>query len=71
MPQGNTLRAVAYGDELFVAVGQFGTIMNSKDGSNWVHATTYSTSYFTGVCFGSGLFVAVRNLRRTRFPGCG
>src|SRR5690554_968910 len=59
LPQGNALRAVTYAQGLFVAVGQFGTIMTSRDGINWTIQNSGTTNYLSGVGFGNGLYVAV------------
>src|SRR2546423_1444106 len=57
-PTANRLSAVAYGNGLFVAVGDFGTIETSSDGVTWTvrHAQAATLS---GVAFGNDRFVAV------------
>ena len=45
LPQGNTLRSVTYGNGKFVAVGQFGTIMTSVDGDQWLISTTQDNNF--------------------------
>jgi hypothetical protein len=57
--QGNHLRGVAYGDGLFVAVGNDGTILTSPDGVNWTVQTSGTDHSLHGVTYGNGLFVAV------------
>jgi hypothetical protein len=55
---GNTLTAVAYGDGLFVAVDNSGSILTSPDGIVWTDQFI-GTNTLTGVCFGNHSFVAV------------
>jgi hypothetical protein len=56
--RGNDLRGVAYGNGLFVAVGDRGTILTSPDGVNWTERTS-GTNWLFGVTYGNGTFVAV------------
>ena len=51
------LRSVAFGNNLFVAVGQNNSIFTSPDGINW--SKKYDSTNFTSVTFGNNLFVAV------------
>jgi hypothetical protein len=55
-PTTNELRAVAYGNNLFVAVGAMGTIITSPDATNWTTrgsgtAVTLNAITFTGSRF--------------------
>lgn len=50
------LRAVAYGDSEFVAVGPDGWTARSADGISW---TRYSGRAFNSIAYGDGKFVAV------------
>jgi len=58
-PQANRLGSVAYGNGVFVAVGDRGTVMTSPSGSNWVAWPTLATNSLTSVVYGGGQFVAV------------
>jgi hypothetical protein len=54
-----TLYGVTYGNGLFVAVGESGTILTSPDGITWTDRSSGVTVYLNGVTYGNGLFVAV------------
>jgi hypothetical protein len=58
-PQGNTLRAVTYGNGQFVAVGDYGTIITSGDGYNWTNQTYGKFPGLCGVGYSAGTFAAV------------
>jgi hypothetical protein len=58
-PQGNTLRAVAYGGGQFVAVGDGGTIISSPDGYSWTNQTSGVSSFLHGVAYADGQYAAV------------
>ena len=53
---GTHIQALAYGDDLIVAVGQ-GGIISSSDGLVWTQTWTGTELY--GVAWGNGIFVAV------------
>ena len=53
----NRLQSVAFGNNLFVAVGTGDYILTSSDGINWNEV--YSNVKFNSVTFGNNLFVAV------------
>src|ERR1051325_9928812 len=36
LPQGNSVRGLAWGNGVLAAVGDLGTVMTSHDGTNWV-----------------------------------
>jgi Ig-like domain-containing protein len=59
LPQGNTLEEAAFGNGLFVAVGQHGTILTSTEGINWTRRDSGTTERFTGVNFVNGRFIAL------------
>jgi hypothetical protein len=62
LPQGEHIYSFAYGNGIFVAVGESGTIMTSPDGINWsVRHTALSSDNirFSSVAYGNGVFVAV------------
>ncbi len=62
LPQGNPLSCAAYGDSLFVAISDGGTIMTSPNGATWTIRNSgtindlYSAAYGGGQ---TGRFVAV------------
>jgi photosystem II stability/assembly factor-like uncharacterized protein len=56
---GNDLHDVTYGNGLFVAVGQNGTILTSPDGARWTARASGADNFLSGVTYGNGLFVAV------------
>lgn len=59
-PQGNVLNEVAYGDGVFVAVGNAGTIITSADGgATWTLRPSGTIHPLYGITCGNGIFVAV------------
>ena len=54
-----TLRDVAYGANLFVAVGATGAIYSSPDGITWTSRTPPSAPNYTDIAYANGRFVAV------------
>jgi hypothetical protein len=58
---GSTLiYGVTYGDGLYVAVGESGTMTTSTDGITWTTRTSgFGTTTIRGVTYGDGLYVAV------------
>lgn len=60
----STLRDVAYGAGLFVAVGSAASALRSPDGSNWTAAPLPAGTRFSAIAYGAGLFVAVGDERR-------
>lgn len=58
LPQGDELRAVAQGNNTFVAVGDLGIIFTSPDAAVWTQQPTLSNSLYD-VTFANNLFVAV------------
>jgi len=58
----NTWRAVAYGNNKFVAISASGTgnrVMTSEDGVNWFAQSSAADNDWEDICYGNGLFVAV------------
>ncbi len=53
------LYGVAYGEHLFVAVGDAGTVLTSADGAVWIGRDSGSSNSLYGVAWGNGRFVAV------------
>jgi len=54
------IRGVTYGDGLYVAVGESGTLTTSTDGITWTTRTSgFGTTDIEGVTYGDGLYVAV------------
>ena len=45
--------------EMFVSVGQSGTILTSSDGTSWTERTSGTSNNLYGVTYGNGLFVTV------------
>ncbi len=58
LPQGNSLNAVTYGNGIFVAVGDNGTILTSPDGVTWTQESSGTTDRLNAVNHGNGIFVA-------------
>jgi len=56
---GDSLNGVTYGNGLFVAVGEGGTILTSRDGVTWTQRTSGTSNDLYSVTYGNGLFVAV------------
>jgi hypothetical protein len=61
LPQGNTLNGVAFGNGIFVAVGQLGTVMTSSDGLEWQISQSGIDNNLSAVAFGNGMFATVGN----------
>jgi hypothetical protein len=59
LPTGNSLNDVTYGSGTWVAVGQLGTIVTSRDGVEWGSADSGTRQDLNRVTFGNGTFVAV------------
>lgn len=59
LPQGNDLRSVANGDGMFVAVGDHGAILHSREGTQWELAASPTAVPLNAVIYGNGRFVAV------------
>jgi len=59
LPQGNTLESVAYGTNVYVAVGGGGAIVTSPDGVDWTNRASGTTEWLSDITYGSRVFVAV------------
>ena len=55
----NTLQSVTYGNSLYVATGQSGTILTSSNGTSWTAQTSGTANLLFGVTYGNSLYVAV------------
>lgn len=55
----SSLNSIVYGNGMFVAVGQHGTIISSPDGVNWTARSSGTTSNLRSIAHGNGMFVAV------------
>jgi hypothetical protein len=56
----SSLNAIAFGNGLFVAVGDGGVIVTSPDGEQWTPRASGTTDRLPAVAFGNGRFVATR-----------
>lgn len=54
-----TLKSIAFGNKTFVAVGESGTVLTSKNGVTWDVKTLPALTWLNGVAFGNGRFVSV------------
>ena len=55
----NTLYRISFGNNLYVAVGDLGTITTSPDGITWTGRTSGTTSLLYDITYGNSLYVAV------------
>jgi len=57
---GNEIRAIAYGNGKFVAVGADGKMATSTDGTTWTAVTdsTFGTDVIFSIAYGNGKFIA-------------
>ncbi|HYF92465.1 MAG TPA: stalk domain-containing protein [Symbiobacteriaceae bacterium] len=56
---GKRLRAVAFGDGMFVALGSGGSATLTVDGATWTNFTTTPAVDWTQIAYAGGLFVAL------------
>jgi len=56
------INGVAYGNDVWVAVGDIGTVRTSTDGITWTTRTSGTTGSLQRLAFGNGLFVARDNI---------
>src|SRR5512136_2127248 len=56
-PQGNSLAAVTYANGIFVAVGDYGTILTSPAGAAWTRRSSGTTDRLNAVTYGNSIFV--------------
>lgn len=61
-PSDHWFNGMAYGNGIFVTVGDFGTILTSPDGVAWTERTSGCTNHLNGVGFGNGTFLALGTL---------
>ncbi|MFC4598572.1 S-layer homology domain-containing protein [Cohnella hongkongensis] len=54
-----SLRAAAYGNGVYVAVGDWGTIVTSADGANWVQRNRGTGYMLSDVAYHDGIYVSV------------
>ena len=59
LPQGNALLGVCYGNSIFVALGENGTILTSPDGVVWSKRAFQGVAALKGAVYASGTFVVV------------
>lgn len=59
----NEISAVAYGNGVFVLVGEAGRVMTSTDGVTWSRQDSGTDRGLNGITFGNGRFVAVGDYR--------
>jgi len=53
------LHGLTYGNGLFVAVGDNGTILTSPDGTTWAKRNSGTSEEFLGVAYGNGIFLTI------------
>lgn len=72
-PQGNALHSVIFGNNIFVAVGEVGTILTSSDGNTWANQViSGSTALYTAITNSLRLVMAAPLLNQlTASPGLG
>ena len=58
-PLDEDLNGLTYGNGLFVAVGDNGTILTSPDGTTWAKRTSGTSEEFLGVTYGNGIFLTI------------
>jgi len=59
LPQGNFLHDVGYGGGVFVAVGDYGTIITSTNGLDWTLQASKTEASLLGITYDAARFVAV------------
>jgi hypothetical protein len=59
-PVNGNIKGIAYGNGLWIAVGDGGLVTRSFDGINWINGA-YPSAFpdFKAICYGNGKFVAV------------
>ncbi|MGI6684950.1 MAG: S-layer homology domain-containing protein [Bacillota bacterium] len=58
-PTNNDLNDIAFGNEVFVAVGTDGTILVSGDGENWILSNSGTSEYLSKVIYVNDRFIAI------------
>lgn len=61
LPETITWNGVAYGNGVFVAVGNTGTAAVSANGVDWTTGTLPAALNWSAIAYGNGIFVAVAN----------
>ena len=61
------LSGVAFGANIFVAVGQDGTVMTSGDGLHWTNPIPRPDSSFRAISYGNGRFLAIGTTVESRW----
>lgn len=56
---GSSLNDVAYGNGVYVAIGNDGRILRSTNGTNWTPVTSGTTTDLKSVSYGDGFFVVI------------
>ncbi len=59
IPTSNYLYGITYGDNKYVAVGDFGTVISSNDGVNWSLQKSLPTTQATYIAYAQNKFLAV------------
>ena len=59
LPQGNRLNSVTYGNDRYVAVGDMGTIITSRDGSDWIMCNSGSMVNLNCIEYVNSIYIAV------------
>lgn len=55
---GNYINSIAFGNNRYLAVGDWGTVLISEDGCHWRNRSLLTPDFFGCICFGRGIFVA-------------
>jgi hypothetical protein len=53
------MRGIVYGNNIFVAVGEFGRILSSPDGTTWSNQTFSQTNSYNNIIYVNGMFVII------------
>jgi len=71
VPTIKNLRGITFGNSLFLAVGENGTILYSSDGNNWTPSSSGTTNTLHAAAWGGGQFVVAgyNTLIATTDPG--
>src|SRR6266403_1706633 len=59
LPQGNSLQNVVFVNGNWVALGEFGTILSSTDGTNWLRRESGIVDTLQDCAYGAGRYVIV------------
>ena len=59
LPTGHPVRDATFADDVFVAVGDLGTILTSADGVDWTTRVSGVSNTLLGIGHGNGMFVVV------------